>query len=249
MTRTGNNPDTALGGESRRFPSTCWSRFVGGFGAEGRANVEAAAQLAREYWKPIYAYIRIQWSKSNEDAKDLTQAFFLWLAGDEALKEYRPDKGGFRAFLKVLLSRFVGHRDLALRRLKRGGNARTIPMDGDASLQELVPDPSAADPAAAFDREWVVDVVNAAVDRVRERFLSSGRGQAFAVYEACDLAPEGERPTYVDLCSRFGLKDAELRARLAAVREEVRAEVRSELRDMTADDIELEEEWRSLFGA
>jgi DNA-directed RNA polymerase specialized sigma24 family protein len=36
----------------------------------------AYESLILAYWKPVYKTVRLKWNKSNEDAKDLTQAFF-----------------------------------------------------------------------------------------------------------------------------------------------------------------------------
>jgi hypothetical protein len=46
--------------------------------ASGDPDERARAfdRLAALYWKPAYKYFRIKWRASNEDAKDLTQAFF-----------------------------------------------------------------------------------------------------------------------------------------------------------------------------
>jgi RNA polymerase sigma-70 factor (ECF subfamily) len=230
-------PDTSLGGERRGFPETTWglvSRLT-----DPSTQRAALETLCARYWKPVYRYVRIAWSKSNEDAKDLAQAFFAWLLEGDALARYRPEKGGFRAYLKTLLRRFVGHQELALQRVKRGGGVIPLPLDTD-----LVEDPK-GDPEKAFDRAWVVDMVNRAIDRVRAR----GPEIAFRVYESYELVPPAERPTYVALAARLGIGENDVKAHLFAVRGEVRAELRAELVEITGGAAELEEEWQSLFGA
>jgi len=113
--------DTSLGGDGDRFPET--GGDIRSLLGQDPSRLEL---LCRRYWKPVYAYVRIAWSKGNEDAKDLTQAFFLWLMEGETLARYDAEKGGFRAYLKTLLKRFVGHEERALQRLKRGGDARIV---------------------------------------------------------------------------------------------------------------------------
>ena len=44
--------------------------------ANPQARAAAYDALARSYWQPVYAYIRIRRRKSTEDAQDLTQEFF-----------------------------------------------------------------------------------------------------------------------------------------------------------------------------
>ena len=129
-----NSGDTTLGGGDKAFPETTLG-FAGGLRNPQTADYTRSMEtLCARYWKPVYSYLRIGWAKSNEDAKDVAQAFFAWLLEEEALRKYDPAKGGFRAYLKVLLRRFVGHVERDLQRLKRGGGARVFSLDGDAPL-------------------------------------------------------------------------------------------------------------------
>ena len=70
-------PETDLGGRGRRFPSTHLSLFRDL--REGPSEQRAAAlqKLVLAYWKPVYCLIRYGWKRGNEEAKDLTQQFFL----------------------------------------------------------------------------------------------------------------------------------------------------------------------------
>lgn len=235
--------DTSLGGEADRFPET--GGDVRSLLGEGRAAGPAQLELlCRRYWKPVYAYVRIAWSKGNEDAKDLTQAFFLWLMEGETLRRYEPGRGGFRAYLKVLLKRFVGHEERALKRLKRGGEAHIVSLDGEApALRE-----AAVDPDAAFEKAWLDDLLRDAIERVRARAAAEGKEIRFQVYLARTSPPAAERPSYKELAARFGLKDSDVENYLFAVREAIREEARAALLQATSDPQEFEDEWKRLFG-
>jgi len=242
--------ETSLGGPSHNFPPTTWglvSRFQSSSGPDYRRGLD---ELCRRYWKPVYGYFRIAWSKPNEDAKDLTQAFFLWLLEGDALSKYEPARGGFRKYLKTLLRWFLSHQHEALQAQKRGGGRRVVPLDDDAeALAAVVPDASGEDPQKAFDREWVNTVVDLAVERVRKRLTAEGRDVQFRVFEAYNT-PEGtERPTYAEIAGRLGLKESDVRYHLSVARQAVREEIRRELAELTADPAELEEEWNELLGA
>lgn len=241
-----NTADTALGGPGRAFPETTWS-LVSRLQATGEERYrEALEELCRRYWKPAFAYVRSAWAKSTEEAKDLTQAFFVWLIEEPALRTYEPERGGFRPFLKTLLRRFVGHQEESLRRLKRGGDRALLALDG---LEALVADPAAADPEQAFERAWVTELVELSIGRVRARRREQGDPTAFRLYDEYELAAEGSQPTYRDLAERHGLRESDVRASLFSVREEIRTEIRRELARVTADERELEDEWRRLFRA
>ncbi|HZE95683.1 MAG TPA: ECF-type sigma factor [Planctomycetota bacterium] len=241
--------DTSLGGEGDRFPETTGdiSSMLGQDGPTlGRPELEL---LCRRYWKPVYAYVRIAWAKSNEDAKDLAQAFFLWLMEGETLQRYDAERGGFRAYLKVLLNRFVGHEERALKRLKRGGNVHIVSIDEEsASPRDLDRGSKESDPDAVFERVWLDQILQGALERVRERWTAEGRELRFKVYEALTDPVKSEQPSYKDLAARFDLKQSDIENYLFAIREAIRAEVRTALRQVTASPQEFEDEWKRLFG-
>jgi RNA polymerase sigma-70 factor (ECF subfamily) len=236
-----NRADTSLGGDRGAFPETAWS-VVARLGTPGSYR-EAIERLCTRYWKPVYRYIRLAWAKSNEDAKDLAQAFFTWILEDEVLRKYAPERGGFRRYLKVVLKGFLGHQEEARQRLKRGGGVKIVALE--TAVDEPVAEP---DPEKAFDQAWLNDVVRQSMDRVREAFASSGRGNQWKAFEAYDLTA-GEPPTYAELAARLDVKATDVRNWLFAVREAVRDAIRAELAETTSSESELDDEWRELFGA
>lgn len=239
--------DTSLGGGRRGFPETTWG-MISRLRDPGVARYrEGLEDLAARYWKPVYRYIRIGRTKSNEEAKDLTQAFFLWLLDGDALRRYVPEKGAFRAYLKIILSRFVRDQDRVAESLKRGGAARRIPLDEEFLSAEVVADPKAADPEKEFDRAWAREVSERAIERVRARFAAEGREAAFRAFE--EYALRGERRTYADVAASLGLSESDVRNHLHAAREAVRREIREQISETVSGPGEIEEEWNALFGA
>jgi RNA polymerase sigma factor (sigma-70 family) len=185
--------DTSLGGAGMEFPETVLDLV--------RQDRDAFCRL---YWKPIYYYFRVAWRKSNEDAKDLAQAFFLWLSDPAVLAKFDPQRAAFRTFLKSLLKHFVLHEEEARTRLKRGGGRAAVPLSPD------IPDP------AGFERDWRRALIEEAVDDVR----STLQGLKVQVFEQYYLS--GDRPTYESLAARFGLKVHDVQHYLAEVRSHVR---------------------------
>lgn len=238
--------DTSLGGEADRFPETQADvRSVLGRPGPLAGKTHADALCAR-YWRPVYAYIRIAWRKGNEESKDLAQAFFLWLLEGDALEKYDPSRGGFRPYLKVLLKRFVGHEERALGRLKRGGHLNLVPLDGDSpALRESA---GAADPDQAFERVWLEQLLQEAVQAVRARCLAAGRELRFRVYEDFTQPSRAERPSYKEIAARHRLKESDIENYLFQTREEIRTELRAALRESCANSQEFEDEWNRLFG-
>lgn len=242
--------DTRMGGDNPEFPSTQWSLVAGVVSSTPGQRQQALEKLCQRYWKPVHHFIRRAWSKSPEDAKDLTQAFFLKLLEGEALRKYAPDRGGFRTYLKVLLRGFAADQHDALHALKRGGGVKVLALDGlGVPLQELIPDEQAESPDRVFDWSWRKQVLERAVERVRTSCEQEDRVLQFRCFEEYDLKGEEPKPTYATVASRLGLSEGDVRNHLFTVRERLRGEIRAELSQTVCDPAQLEEEWRNLFGA
>jgi RNA polymerase sigma-70 factor (ECF subfamily) len=242
--------ETSLGGEQRAFPETLWEvvRRAGQRSEEERKR--GLEDLARMYWKPVYCYFRLSWSRPNEECKDLVQAFFLWLFEGDALEKYDPAHGRFRAYLKSLLKHYVMHHDESMSRLKRGGGVALVPLDdGDRSLEDQLADPRFKDPDEAFDRSWRTSILKRAIQSVRRRLESRGKALQIDLFEAYDLVPAPERPTYRTLAERFGVKETDVHNALDRVREEIRDTVREELSKSASTPEEIESEWNEFLGA
>jgi len=240
--------DTSLGAPRGSFPETTLGVIATLQAPEGDAPRQRLEEFCRRYWKPVYGYVRGVLARTHEDAKDLTQAFFLWLLEGGALRSFDPGRGSLRRFLKLLLGRFVSHQDAALHRLKRGGGVRIVPLQGDSGLVERLADFSAEDPERLFDRLWMLELVREAIERVKERWSAAGREPAFRAYEEYDLCPALRPPTHGEIAARLGLTGNQVRTYLFMAREEVRVEVRRELARQTAGAGTLEEEWNELLG-
>jgi RNA polymerase sigma-70 factor (ECF subfamily) len=194
--------------------------------------------------------VRAAWAKGNEEAKDLTQAFFLWLAEGDALRRFEPGRGGLRQYLRVLLRSFMGHHEEALGRLKRGGAATVLSFDaGTAELEEFVPDPKASDPESAYDRSWRTTVVRHAIQCLRERCRAGGRATAYRIFEDYELTPGAVRPTYRELALRHGIEESRVKGHLLEMRDELRAEIRRELSRLGTQAGDVDAEWSDLFGS
>ncbi len=243
-------PETETGGGGGRdFPLTQWSLIAGVQDSDTATRHRALESLCERYWKPVYHYIQGAWRKSPEDTKDLTQAFFLRVLEGDALQRYRPERGSFRTYLKVLLRGFAADQHDAMMALKRGGGVRLLPLESSpVPAEEFLADPSADDPERVFDRAWKKEILERAVQRTRQWFDSAGRGAQFKAFEEYDLKETDPRPTYGEVASRLGVSESDVRNHLFSVRERLRAEIRAELSQTVSDLGQLDEEWSALFG-
>lgn len=239
--------ETTLGGGDRRMPLTS-IRFLNAL-SDPEDVSRAFERLCRDYWRPIYLYVRAAWRESNEDAKDLTQAFFLFLIDSGALASFeRREVGSFRAYLKVLLRRFVLRHQESLRAIKRGGRTRILSLDAGAIARLQADD--GQDPEAVFDRAWATEVIEKALDRVRDECRQGGGIGLlrWTLYEAYDLAPADSRLAYRDLAAVHDVKESDVSNHLQWVRRRLRSEVLGELSLTVSSERELEGEWNRVMG-
>jgi len=241
--------DTSLGGPIKGFPETRTTLATGLHSADSKERDAALEVFCTNYWKPIYSYVRIACAKGNEEAKDLTQAFLLWLLEGKALDRFESERGSFRGYLKVLLRSFVGHHAAALGRLKRGGARVRISLDSESmKLEEFLTETRVSDPEAAFERAWRIELIDQAIERVKSRYMERGRAPTFVLFEEYALGTGVEKPTYEQLAERHGFSVDEVRKGLSRVREDIRREIQVELVRLTGSDREAQDEWNALFG-
>jgi len=240
--------DTSLGGPPQAFPETVWDVVAQARNPSAEVRRTGFEELTRRYWKPIYQFVRAAWAKSNEDAKDLAQAFFLWLMEGNALDRYVPERAAFRTYLKALLRNFYLTKEQALHRLKRGGGIHFLNLDEEGSgFDAVLPSPSESDPEKAFERAWRDHLLSEALSRVRERSLTGNQPVKFRVFEEYYLSPDPDRTTYSSVAERLGIKPSDVLHYLSGIRQELRTEIRRELSKTASNSEELEEEWNVFF--
>lgn len=235
---------TDLGGARHQFPDTSWSRLRAS-GRPGSAEARAALQaLFQSYWKPVYAYVRFRWSKSNEDAKDLTQSFFAWILESGFLDRADAARGRFRSFITSALENFLVDRDRWERRDKRGGGARALELD-DAP-ESLVP-ASAATPEEALIEAWRRDLFLRAEARLEEKLAAEGKRLYYDIFRDYYLAPGGELD-YAGVAARHGITTVDVSNHLMHAKRRFQAILTDLVSETVGSEAELQEELKALFG-
>ena len=243
--------DTDIGGPGGRFPTTHGSAIVGVGSPDSGERQRSFDTLMAAYWKPVYKYIRIRWHKSNEDAKDLTQAFFVQVLEKDYLRPYDPARARFRTFLRTCLEGFLSNQHKAATRLKRGGGATLLSLDFERAEGELAEAeiPAPEDIERYFEREWLRSLVGLAVSALEEECCRRERQDWFALFARYDLDDDRpERLTYNDLARELDMKVSDVTNRLAWVRRGFRAALLQTLRDITGSQAEFQREARLLLG-
>jgi DNA-directed RNA polymerase specialized sigma24 family protein len=207
---------------------------------------EAFGDLVEGYWKAAYKYLRLQWRLADDEAEELTQAFFSDAFQKEWLSRYEPEKARFRTFVRLCLDRFVMNSRQSAARVKRGGAVQTLSLDfpgAEAELSGYAPG-ARVDPDEVFRQEFIRDLFDRAVSAVRAEY--AGRVH-LALFERYDIeAAEGV--SYASLAREFGLTAAQVTNHLAQVRRSFRTHALRALDALCGTDDEFRREARELFG-
>ena len=218
------DPDTGLGGPVRQFPPTQHS-LIRAAAEGGPPAREALEELISLYWKPAYKHVRIQWNRSNEQAKDTVQGFFAMLIETNLLADFDPAKGRLRTWLRACLDNHVRKQEETAGRLKRGGGVE-FTFDFDAAERELAD--TSPSPEDIFLREFEREVFARALADLRELCLATGRDTQHRIFEQYDLA-DGPRPNYAELAQQHGVPVTSVTNYLAWCRRELKRLVRERM--------------------
>jgi len=110
------------------FLTTRWSVVLAARRETSPAATAALETLCRNYWYPLYAYVR-RAGHGPHDAQDLTQEFFARLLAKEWMRGAARERGRFRTFLLVAMKRFLAKEWRRAAAQKRGGGVAAVPLD------------------------------------------------------------------------------------------------------------------------
>lgn len=239
------DPSTEIGGPGRSFPTTHWSLVLDARDPGSPSRRSSLEELARLYWRPVYAHFRGKWGKPNEEAKDLTQEFFLALLDGDFLGHLSPQRGRFRAYVRAALDNFARLRHRFEGRLKRGGGALPLSLDAEPGFE---PPPDVA-PDEVFDREWALSILRDALAEMEGEYRATGREKAFEIFHLHDIEPPPEGDlSYETLAQRFGVSVNDVTHILYRSRQKLRDLAFRRVRETVGDPGDAEAEMNELFG-
>lgn len=225
---------TTMGGSGHEFPLTSWTMVL-----RARTTGEHLERLCRLYWKPVYVHIRRKGTRSNEDAKDLTQSFFTWLLEKGTIEGVEPGRGRFRNFLKVTLEHFLHNEHRARQAEVRGGGVKTFSISASDN-----PLPLAA-ATEDFDQLWAANLLQEAFHTLEERYRVERKEDYYRVFARYYLGDV--QPTYAEMAREFRMNENEVQRALKHARAALREIVRSLVRETLEDPSEAEDEIARLF--
>ncbi len=233
------------------FPTTQWSMVLHA-GSDAAADTEAQtamAKLCRQYWYPLYVFVRRQ-GRPHHEAEDCTQEFLARLLAADGVARARREHGRFRTFLLTALRNFLTNEWHRARADKRGGRQAPLSFEVHGADERFTREPAddALTPDQAFDRSWAHRMIADAIDALRADYEKSGRGALFAA-----LAPliwGNDRPeTLAQQAARLDLKEQAFTVALHRLRRRLGERLRSDIAETVADAAEIDAELRHLITA
>lgn len=216
--------------------------------AAGESAGEALEALCAAYWFPIYAYVR-RHGYANEDAEDLTQAFFAKLLERRDFARLKQENGRFRAFLLGALKHFLSNERDRAGRLKRGGNITHLSLDWQsADTRFQIADGVRLQPDAAFNREWAVALLERVVVRLGREAAAEGKADRFERMKLFLTMGKGEIP-YATAAEELSMDEGAVRVAVHRLRKRYRELLREEIAHTLSDPAMVEEEMKVLLGA
>jgi RNA polymerase sigma-70 factor (ECF subfamily) len=240
-------PSAAPARGSEGFVTTHWSVVVAA-GDSSSASVHAALEkLCRSYWYPLYVFVRRQ-GKTDEEAKDLTQAFFARLLERNYVRQADRERGRFRSFLIGALKHFLSDEWDKARAGKRGGGIPALSLDDAAADERYALEPADdATPDKLFDRRWALTTLEEATRRLRQEYHEDGRGELFDLVQTALAGADGV--TYADLACRMGMSENTLKSHVHRLKARNREILRAVIAETVVTPGQVDQELRDLFAA
>lgn len=230
------------------FATTHWSLVLSAGDKHDARVTEAMESLCRIYWPAVHSYIRRS-GYDPESARDLTQEFFARLLEKDWLSTVDPARGRFRAFLKIVVQRFLIDEHHRAHRLKRGGGRALVSLE-ELMAEETRPvalkDEWTAD--QEFDRRWALAVVERTFARLRSEAEQAGQGPLFAAVQGLLTDGTASGPL-AEIGAAHGLGLSAVKMRIHRWRARYRELLLEEVANTVPSPADLHEELRHLMQA
>lgn len=236
--------DDTLGG-GRNFPTTHWTVVLTAATPAKAESREALVSLCENYWYPLYAFVRRR-GHAREDARDLTQEFFVRILEGRYLNRADPAKGRFRSFLLSSFRFFLSDESDRARAQKRGGGA-VLPFEISFGEDRFEREPRIDEtPERIYERQWAHAMLERVMKALRTEFAQHGREDHFDKLKGLLIGGDGP---YADWARQMGTTEGALRVSVHRFRKRYRELFRLEIAATVANPEEVDEELKFLVAA
>lgn len=239
------------GGESKQsgrlFATTQWSLVLAAADSERPGSRQALAVLCEAYWYPVYVLIR-QIHGDPEQARDLTQGFFVELLDRGMLEVADPNRGRFRSFLRTAVRHHVSRAHREATALKRGGGRSPLSLDFEDAEARWRREPSdTTTPEVLFEKRWAHVLLNRALSRLRTDMDGAARQTERYRRFLPFLTDQSPRESYRDAAAALGMTEAAVKKAIQRLRLRFGDLLREEVSQTVQEPEEIDDEIRHLF--
>ncbi len=233
--------EPARGGAA--WADTRWSVIGALDTATGRRREDGWAYLVAAYERPMQEYVRRSLARrrarpcSQEEAHAVVQDFLGDCAAKGWLSRADPGRGPFRAFIQILLRRFVRNRVRYERAARRASppSSRSLRLDASGAGQLVAGERADID---AFDRTWA----EVAVERARRRLAAESDRYLTVIDDLIRTQGAGSS----DLAAHLRMREQQVPVLRHRARRRFAALFEEELAATVGDEVQFREEWRAL---
>jgi RNA polymerase sigma factor (sigma-70 family) len=232
------------------FHTTRWTIVMRAAKSQAQGGQSALAELCRLYWYPLYTFARRR-GHSPDDAKDLTQGFFLHVVEHRALMGVDRLKGKFRSFLLASFQNHLSDAGDRARRLKRGGDKEFVQLDAEGAEERYRLEPVEFLTAEKiFDARWAMTVLGEALKRLRQEYMGVEKASTFEALKVF-LDPNNTLalPSYEEVANRLQVSSGGVKTLIHRLRKRYTALLREEVGRTVLDPAEIDEEIHALCDA
>ena len=228
-----------------RFETTSWSLIVQAQADDSAEAREAMSRLFETYWPPVYAFIRRR-GQSPPDAEELAQAYFARFFEKGYARDFRPEAGRFRTFIRVSVSNFLANEWDRERAQKRGGATKVLSLDAATAEERYRLEPiDGLTPEAIFERNWAAALLGRCLERLREEEKAAGRPERFDALKRFLVGDD--TAGYASAARDLGLGEPAVRVAVHRLRKRFGGVLREEVLRTVTDPADVDSEIRWLL--
>jgi DNA-directed RNA polymerase specialized sigma24 family protein len=227
-----------------RFATTSWNRVLLAGNGDEESRGEFAT-LCRDYWYPLYAFLRRSGTKA-EDAEDTVQAIFAWLIESDFVQRADPARGRFRNFLMVSLRQFQAREHQFQAAAKRRPTKPVLSIDSlesDSRYQLLGP---AETPETLFEKAWAISLIERSMQQLQAEMAAAGKG---AQFDCLRGMLTGQRDlSGREAAERLGMNEGVVRVAVHRMEQRYGELLRQHVAATVERDEDVDDELRALFA-
>jgi len=231
------------------FATTHWSVVLAAAQTQSSEAEGALEALCRQYWYPLYAWLRRK-GHSPHEAEDLTQEFFSRRIVTKLIfKGMQPTEGRFRSWLLTSFQNMVRNEWQKGQAAKRGGAHPHCSLDFKSAEGRYAAEPAHdLTPEKLYDRSCATELLNLAMDQIREKYRQDGK---IDLFQELSMFLPGENSTrsHAEVAARLGKSEDAIKMAVSRLKQEYRRQLRAEVRRIVNHPDAVDAELRHLRAA